>query len=376
MTTLYNGVMAVITATALWTAGRSRRPLACLSATLAVGLAAGLLAGGLAEERFAAMRLVAYGLFAFVAVTCAGCAVILRRAGRRLAWVFVAFVALLEGIAVDGFLIEPHWLEVSHVEITTDKLSQPLKVALLADLQTDVIGDYERSVIQRIVAEKPDLILLAGDYVQEWDDDRRWELRGELRELLQHAGFSAPLGAYAVRGNVDSGGWAKCFTDTQVTAVSETQPFAAGELEIFCLSMRDSFSSGLKLPASERFQIVLGHCPNFALGDVPADLLVAGHCHGGQVRLPGIGPLITHSRVPRSWAAGVTKLSGDRTLIVSRGVGMERGPAPPLRFLCRPELVIIELVPTSPTKNQGNVYNTLPTAAPDLPLVARHATTP
>lgn len=351
--------MAVITATAIWTARRSGRPSACALAALAVGGAAALLPGALAKDDFAAMRLLAYGLFGFVAFTCAACAVILRRSQRWWAGLFLAVSLALESVAVDGFLIEPHWLEVSRVEIATSKLTKPLKVALLADLQTDVIGDYERSVIERIVAERPDLILLAGDYIQVWDDARRQALHAELRELLKRAGFSAPLGAYAVRGNVDGGDWTDCFTGTQVTAVPRTRSFTAGEVTITCLSMRDSFSTDVSIPASERFHIVLGHCPNFALGHVPGDLLLAGHCHGGQVRLPVIGPLITHSRVPRSWAAGVTKLSGDRTLIVSRGVGMERGPAPPLRFLCRPELVIIELVPANSAGQNGpEVYNT------------------
>ena len=76
-----------------------------------------------------------------------------------------------------------------------------------------------------------------------------------------------------------------------------------------------------------------------------ADLILAGHTHGGQVRLPLLGPLLTLSQVPRSWAAGRTELPGGGTLIVSRGVGMERHDAPRLRFLCRPELVVLDLIP-------------------------------
>jgi len=79
------------------------------------------------------------------------------------------------------------------------------------------------------------------------------------------------------------------------------------------------------------------------LGRVDADLMVAGHTHGGQVQLPLIGPLITLSAVPRAWASGVTELEPGRTLVVSRGVGMERGNAPRLRFLCRPEVVIVNV---------------------------------
>ncbi len=78
---------------------------------------------------------------------------------------------------------------------------------------------------------------------------------------------------------------------------------------------------------------------------VGADLMLAGHTHGGQVCLPVLGPLLTPSGSPRSWASGATAMPGDRTLVVSRGVGMERQGAPRLRFLCRPELVVIDLKP-------------------------------
>jgi predicted MPP superfamily phosphohydrolase len=61
--------------------------------------------------------------------------------------------------------------------------------------------------------------------------------------------------------------------------------------------------------------------------------------------LPGIGPIITLSAVPRKWATGMTDLGNEKKLIVSRGIGMERAGAPRVRFLCRPELVIIDVAP-------------------------------
>ena len=102
----------------------------------------------------------------------------------------------------------------------------------------------------------------------------------------------------------------------------------------------------LSIEGRESFHIAMGHSPNFSLGQVEADLLIAGHTHGGQVQLPLVGPLVTLSQVPRSWASGVTEIEPGRTLIVSRGIGMERGNAPRMRFLCRPQLVILDLLPT------------------------------
>jgi predicted MPP superfamily phosphohydrolase len=102
----------------------------------------------------------------------------------------------------------------------------------------------------------------------------------------------------------------------------------------------------VRIPETDEFHIVVAHAPDFALGYAPADLLVAGHTHGGQVQAPFIGPLLTLSRVPRNWAAGgLIGLDGDRHLVVSRGIGMERGWAPRLRFLCPPQLVVIDLKP-------------------------------
>ena len=63
------------------------------------------------------------------------------------------------------------------------------------------------------------------------------------------------------------------------------------DLRVTGMSMRDSFSSDVEVAASDRFHICVGHCPDFAMGPVVADLLVAGHVHGGQVQLPWIGPL-------------------------------------------------------------------------------------
>ena len=69
-------------------------------------------------------------------------------------------------IAADAFLIEPEWLEVSHVEIPSAKLSRPCRIVVLADFQADRIGPYERRVIRSVAEAKPDVVLLAGDYLQ------------------------------------------------------------------------------------------------------------------------------------------------------------------------------------------------------------------
>ena len=342
---LFHLSIAVSAGAAAWAAHREQRTRAWFVAAATVGGLAVVLAAALGDRAFGSLRLLAYGWFGYLAAMLAAAAVSLARPRRRAAVLFAALFLSVELIALDAFLIEPHWLDVRRVRLASSKIHQPITIAILADLQTDEIGAYERSVLDRVMAAKPDLILLAGDYIQEFDNDSRRRLHRELRAALKEIGFRAPLGAFAVRGNVDSDGWRKSFEETQVTTTNSTRSFDVGELRLTALAIEDSFSPSLTVAHSDRFHIVLGHCPNFALGQIDADLLVAGHTHGGQVRAPLVGPLVTLSRVPRGWAAGVTELAEGKTLIVSRGIGMERGPAPRLRFLCRPELIFVELVP-------------------------------
>jgi predicted MPP superfamily phosphohydrolase len=98
------------------------------------------------------------------------------------------------------------------------------------------------------------------------------------------------------------------------------------------------------------YPIIMGHAPDFmqsVLRDgLQADaLMVAGHTHGGQVQVPGFGPLITLSGVPRWLAGGGVFRHGETWLCCSRGIGMERSSAPRIRFWCRPQLLLLELAP-------------------------------
>jgi predicted MPP superfamily phosphohydrolase len=204
-------------------------------------------------------------------------------------------------------------------------------------------------VLREVVALEPDLVLLPGDYVHALDREKWLAVGDELNRLFLETGLGAPLGVHAVGGNVDREGWPRIFSGVPgVECYVGTRTVEVGPVKVTGLGFWESRSTDLSAPSEEGFHIVFGHYPDFALGEIQADLLVAGHTHGGQVRLPVIGPLITLSQVPRAWAAGRTDLDGGRTLVVSRGAGLERGYAPRLRFLCRPELSVIDLVPKGP----------------------------
>jgi predicted MPP superfamily phosphohydrolase len=92
--------------------------------------------------------------------------------------------------------------------------------------------------------------------------------------------------------------------------------------------------------------IILGHRPDFIppLIDKPIDLCLAGHTHGGQVRVPFFGALTTASGTPKEWSRGYREL-GHTRINVSAGIGHFKG-MPSIRFNCPPEMTLIRFEPT------------------------------
>jgi len=298
-------------------------------------------------DAFGKSQLLCWAVFVHCPIFLIGVVLIACRQNHKsLAVMSVVFTICIVMIGLYAFLIEPHWLEISRVTIQSSKLDRPVRVAVIADLQTDHPGEYEQYVFELVRAEDPDLILLAGDYLHISDESDYLAAKATLQVILSSAELEAPLGVYAVRGNTDWGDWADIFAGIPVIPFDTTSSYDLGPQVLTGLSLTDSGDPNLCVSGREKFHIVLGHKPDFSLGQVEADLLIAGHTHGGQVRLPFIGPVVMVSRVPRAWAAGITQLAPGQHLIVSRGIGMERRNAPRLRFLCRPELLIIDLVPS------------------------------
>lgn len=344
---VYCLAMGAATGAAVFWLGRRREgSRLALAAALLAAASAGL-ALILADGFFSFAHLLGYGLFLWWPLFLCASAWLLRGSQRKWPRTAAGVALVLWAVALDAYCVEPYWLQVTRYELPSDKLDKPLRLAVVADFQTDVFGDYQRRSLDRVLEAKPDAILLAGDYLQTRDPQLWNALRVEMNAYLRQIGFQAPLGVYAVGGNVDYPDWPLIFDDLPVTIFEQTGSVANERFAVTGLSVGFSFQRKLRVDAKEQFHVVLGHSPDYALGDVDADLLVAGHTHGGQVRLPWFGPLKTFSRVPRAWAAGLTPLPGGGILAVSRGVGMERLEAPRMRFFCRPELMILDVLPTT-----------------------------
>lgn len=273
---------------------------------------------------------------------------------RALLWSAAVSLPL---VGVYATFIEPFRLVEERVDVVLDPRfapSEPLRVAVLADLQSRDVDDHLRRAVSMAMAFEPHLILLPGDLIQA-DSVEAFERAAPLfRELLEP--LNAPLGVYFVLGNTDAQTMVgQVFEGTNVRLLENESV----ELELagkrvllggagmnpFAPATR-AFIERFDVRERDELRLLFAHYPDIALelDDAPAiDLIVAGHTHGGQVQLPWFGAPLTLSRVPRAVGSGGLHQIGGRSIYVSRGVGCERGAAPRIRFLCPPEVSLLTL---------------------------------
>jgi predicted MPP superfamily phosphohydrolase len=314
----------------------------------------------MSSEKFLVVHLVY--LDAFVLLPGMGLLLLLLHLRRRVElarsvhWASVASLALIP-IGFVATFVEPYRLVTERTSVPLARAragTDPILIGVLADIQCTKVTDHERDAVARIVAAKPDLILIPGDLVQVGTHELP-ELQGAMRELL--APLDAPLGVYFVQGNCESMEKARRLLEgTRVRVLdNEIVELVHGDRRITLCGVELVTWSPRARAALERIEgaqgsddvrIVVAHYPDVIYGlsvDSRVDLVVAGHTHGGQVQIPFFGPPITLAEVPRRiGAGGLNELDG-RRIYVSRGLGWEHGFAPRVRFLCPPEVSLLRL---------------------------------
>jgi predicted MPP superfamily phosphohydrolase len=281
-------------------------------------------------------------------------------------------------VCFDALYWEPYHIKVEHYEIKTDKLKKPLRIVFVTDIQTDRIGFHEINTLKTIQRQKADLIILGGDYIQTFSGTRDKDLPDHFRQMLLDHPLKAPLGVYAVEGNVrlsDGAGDARLFRGTGIEFLSYSTVFdnlgidkGFGPIDLFLLGLEDSRGGLGKngLTESGNFIVMTGHYPNYAIdgytgsdgrkhsgyrsAERAPDLMLAGHTHGGQIVLPFYGPMFRSferhiQQMPLDMWSGFFTYPNGGHLLVTRGSGMERGWAPRVRLFCPAEISVIDIVP-------------------------------
>ena len=231
---------------------------------------------------------------------------------------------------------------------------QPLRILLVSDIH--VAGpDMPPERLERLVAQmnalRPDIVLLAGDFISEKMTATRIYPFNEIMAPLGR--LEAPLGTFAVLGNhdhwVDGAAARQALIRAGVRPLDNEAvragPLAIGGLDDDYTGQADLGRTLEALKAAGGVPVLLSHSPD-PFPDVPdwVPLMVAGHTHCGQISLPLIGPLATASRHGRRYACGRVDERG-RTLVVGAGLGTS---VLPLRIGAVPDMWLIELGPAAP----------------------------
>lgn len=247
-------------------------------------------------------------------------------------------------------------MKVRHYSITTGKLSSPLRIVLVTDLHSCHYGKGEKRIVKQIDKFNPDVIMLGGDI---YDDDLPMDITTEfLRNIGPRYRCFYVVGNHEVwGGHLDS---IKNLVSTAGVKVldGEIVTFPNGKDSITVCGWPDvteharwymvwnGVDSLSKACNPDRYNILLHHRPEFVekFMDYGFDLMLAGHYHGGQFRLPWM-----KEGVYAPDHAGTLKYTGGdypfgkRHAIISRGLARESTLIP--RFYVRPELVLITVNP-------------------------------
>jgi uncharacterized protein len=279
-------------------------------------------------------------------------------------------LAILVGIAcvLYGLLIEHSWYRVRRYRLAILPTgSNPLSVLHLSDLHF-VRSDPKKA---RFLARLPraDVTVVTGDFLAEPEAVEATvaacdPVRGRLASwfVLGSNDYYVPQSlnyfAYfrrhrkrrrAVRGRSDAlveqleeRGWLD-LTNTRGAFDLPGLPLELLGLDDAHIRAQDYRVAPRRAP--DRFGFAVMHSPDSApeAAALGYELIVAGHTHGGQVCLPGVGALVTNCSMPRRIAKGLARM-GTAVLHTSPGLGTSKFA--PFRFWCRPEATLLELVPT------------------------------
>lgn len=277
----------------------------------------------------------------------------------------LAVLGVLGGVGLKGF-INSRYLKLERLDIQLKNLPSGfdgLKVGFITDIHAGPLVPTRlvRAGVEMVMAEKPDLILLGGDYVH-GATRFLWTRVGGFKPahfnecLDELSALSAPLGVYGVMGNHDH--WSGAEVLESIASglegigvrilKNESEILKAGDAEIVLAGVDDYWEGpadlvrAFKGAGPERVSILLSHNPDINEDvenlDRPIDLILSGHTHGGQIVLPLVGlpfPAPFNTR----YTAGLVR-DGDRQTYVNRGLGVFFVP---IRIGCPPEVSLLTL---------------------------------
>lgn len=259
---------------------------------------------------------------------------------------FIIFILLFIGLCYYSLFIEPNKLEVNHYTLQDMELNG-VKIVFASDFH---IKPHQQKRLEKIVElinlENPDLVLSVGDFVSGHSENMTMPIEDITKELSK---VKSKYGFYTTLGNHD--GWygadyitenlkkngIKVLANENISIPINNKTVYIAGVEDLMTGHHDIYKA---LDHTKSPVILLTHTPDiFPKLQHSVNLVLAGHTHGGQVRLPLLGPIFTASSYGDKYSKGLTVAKNGNKMITTKGIGTS---ILPIRFNCVPEIIVIE----------------------------------
>lgn len=253
--------------------------------------------------------------------------------------IFLIFIFLI----IYGFFIEPNMLVVNNYKIHDEAL-KGIKIVFVGDFHIKPKTDERlKRVVELINEQNPDIVLSVGDFV----NGHTPEMTMPIEDITAKLKTVKPE-IITVLGNhdywVDRVNIPKRLKESGIKILSNSNiKINIKGKDLYIAGVEDLYTGNPKvyeaLDNTKNPVILLTHSPDVFV-DLPkrVNLTLAGHVHGGQVRIPFIGAIIVPSEYGNRFSQGLIEENGKK-MIVTRGIGTSTLP---VRFNCIPEIVVIE----------------------------------
>ena len=248
-------------------------------------------------------------------------------------------------LLIYAFIIEPNMLTVTHYEINDKDLSG-IKIVLVGDFHIKPHQEKRLSKVVNLVNnQKPDIVLSIGDFVSGHQENMTMPIEDIVNQLKN---IKSKYGFYTVLGNHDwwqGGEHIKeiLCKNGLIVLENSNRTIQINQKKIYISGVDDMTTRETDITTAlentKHPTILLSHNPDiFPYVPQMVNLTLAGHTHGGQVRLPIVGALITPSYYGDLYSQGLI-IENNKRMIVTKGIG---NSILPVRFNCFPEIVVIK----------------------------------
>jgi predicted MPP superfamily phosphohydrolase len=245
-----------------------------------------------------------------------------------------------------GFVFEPNNIQIEKIDIEIQNLPEDfdgVKIVHLTDFHSFGFFEREKRVIEIVSEINPDFVFITGDFV-----DSKTKDFDSCARFWQELGKQYNGRIFGVLGNHDLNSLEKLLEQNNINILNnESTKIFQGDDYVYLIGVndpdthRDNLQKAMLGVKDNAPKILLAHSPDIIKDteNKEIDLILVGHTHGGQIKIPFITPFWVPTENRGKYASGLFEIN-NTYMYVNKGIGMT---ALQIRFNCAPEIAIIEL---------------------------------